>query len=51
MGYNLSGIERDFKSPDLEKNVRKLDRYLIISYCSLAPNAEFFVIYSIYVFK
>ena len=27
-------------------NARKLDRYLIISYSSLAPNAEFYVIYS-----
>ena len=36
----------DFKLPDVANNVRKLDHYLIISYSSLAPNAESYVIYS-----
>ena len=36
----------DFKLPDVANNVRKLDRYLIFSYSSLAPNAEFYVTYT-----
>ena len=38
--------ESDFKLTDVANNVRKLDHYLIISYSSLAPNAEFYVIYT-----
>ena len=36
----------DFKLPDVANNVRKLDRYLIFSYSSLAPNTEFYVTYT-----